>query len=431
MNTDHLKKFYQKNHTEKIEALVEAGVISAASAEKLKNQQFKLPKEVADHMVENYLFNYELPLGVAMNFVVDGQEVVIPMVTEEPSVIAAASRAGKIIGQAGGFHTEFLEANRMGQLVFFDVPDLEQAKATILTHEKEILNRANEAHPSIVRWGGGAQSTEVRIIQADAEQKTPEMLVVHINIDTQEAMGANIVNTMMEGAQPFVEQLVGVPALMAILSNYATGSLVTARCEIAPDLLTRGEFSGEWVRDQMIRASQWATADPYRAVTHNKGLMNGVTALVLATGNDTRAVEAGVHAYAARSGQYRAFSTWSKNDAGNLVGEVTLPLALGTVGGTMATHPTVALTQEILGHPLSKELAKITAALGLGQNFSALYALVTEGIQKGHMSLQAQSLALSAGARPEEVAEVVEILQKEKHLDFKTAKRVIKIARKN
>lgn len=425
MKHQYLKKFYQKTQAEKIQALVAAEVISKNTAQKLQNQDIHLPETVADQMTENYITNFELPLGVAMNFIVNNQPYVLPMVTEEPSVIAAASYAGKIIGKNGGFQTTVSADLMIGQLAFFDVPDMERAQQAVIQHEATIIEKAQAAHPSIVRRGGGARAVKVRPLAADPTLNTPAILTVHLLIDTQEAMGANIVNTMLEGVAPYVETLVGAPATLAILSNYATEALVTARCQIEPDVLTKGEFAGDEVRDQIVKASQLATVDPYRAVTHNKGIMNGVTALITATGNDTRAVEAAAHAYAARSGQYRGLATWKAAKSGALIGELTLPLALGTVGGTINSQPLVQLAHEILDDPTAQELAQLVAALGLGQNFSALYALVTEGIQKGHMSLQAKSLALSVGARPEEVPAVVASLKKAGTIDTETAKKCL------
>ncbi|WP_018659031.1 hydroxymethylglutaryl-CoA reductase, degradative [Allofustis seminis] len=429
MKKEFLQQFYKKSHAEKLHALYEAEVISQKTYEYLESRSIHLEPSVADHMIENYLTNFEIPLGVALNYVINGQEYVLPMVTEEPSVIAAASHAGKIISQSGGFHTTFPKRLVVGQLAFFDVKDSAAASQVLMQHTEEIIQLANASHPSIVSRGGGAREVKVRILPADKTFATPELLVMHLHVDTLEAMGANIVNTMMEGIKIYVQQLIGAEALMGILSNYATEALVTATCTISPEYLARGQYSGEWVRDAIVKAGQFAAVDPYRAVTHNKGIMNGVTALVLASGNDTRAVEAGAHAYASRSGQYRALSVWTTNDAGQLVGQLTLPLTLGTLGGTINSHPTVQLCYEILGHPTAKQLAELAVSLGLGQNLSALLALVTEGIQKGHMSLQANSLALSVGASPEEVPAVVSLLKKEAHLDTEAAKRILNIVR--
>jgi hydroxymethylglutaryl-CoA reductase len=271
-------------------------------------------------------------------------------------------------------------------------------KEKVLEHYDDLVERAHAAHPSIVKRGGGVKDIEVRIIESNLEEHTPEFFVVHLYADTKEAMGANIVNTMAESIKDVLEIITGGNALMGILSNYATEALVTASFRLDPSLLSRSGLEGTEVRDRIVEASQIASVDPYRAVTHNKGIMNGIEAAVLATGNDTRATSAGIHAYASQSGQYRSLSKYYVDEHGYLVGTLTIPLAIGTVGGSISIHPGAQFTQHILGDPDAKTLAGIVSAVGLAQNFSALRALVTDGIQRGHMALQAKSLAMTAGA---------------------------------
>ncbi|WP_423190297.1 hydroxymethylglutaryl-CoA reductase, degradative [Alkalibacterium sp. f15] len=425
MDTTHLTKFYKKKHTDKIEALYLAGVISKKEKETLLNRTLELDSETGNHLIENYIGNYSMPLGVAMNYVIDAEEMVVPMAIEEPSVIAASSFAAKIIGSAGGFNTEVTQRRMIGQVTLKNIANFEEASRKIETAKQDILSRANEAYPSIVKRGGGARDLEVRILKDDSDSGIPTFLSVHIHIDTQEAMGANIVNTMMEGISPYIEELTGGTALLRILTNYATECLATATCVIPTNKLKTATFSGEEVRDRIIEATQVATIDPYRAVTHNKGIMNGVDAVVLASGNDWRAIEAGVHAYASRSGQYRSLTTWQKNDTGDLVGELTLPLPVGTVGGAISIHPGAQLAHSIMNHPNAHTLERIIVSVGLAQNFAAVRALVTEGIQTGHMGLHARSLAISAGAKGDHVQQVADILKHSKHKNLQRAKNIL------
>lgn len=425
MNTDKLAKFYKKTYEEKIEALVEADLLSNEQATTLKQGDINLNQDVGEHMIENYIGNYSLPLGVAMNFLIDDHETVVPMAIEEPSVIAAASFAAKIIGSAGGFTTVVSERIMIGQVTLKEVLDPSAAIKKIEASRQKILDRANEAHPSIVKRGGGAKDLTVRLLEAEPAENIPSFLVVHLHIDTQEAMGANIVNTMMEGIAPYIEELTKGTALLRILSNYATECIATATCTIPSHKLKTGNYSGEEVRDRIVEAAQVAWVDPYRAVTHNKGIMNGVDAVVVASGNDWRAIEAGVHAYAARSGQYRALSKWHTNENGDLVGTLTLPLPVGTVGGSISIHPAAKLSRTLLQEPDAKRLESILVSVGLAQNFAAVRALVTEGIQKGHMGLHARSLAISAGAKGAQVEKIAEALKKAPHMNLQTAKEIL------
>lgn len=425
MKKDILSKFYKKSHNEKLNALKNAGVISNEDFEGLKKETLKLPSDVADQMIENYIMNYEFPFGVALNFVIDGKELLIPMVTEEPSVVAAASNAGKMVGLSGGFETKMDTRLMIAQIVLKDVVSVEVAQTEILAKEAEIIELANAAHPSILNYGGGARRVDVRIISADDEFETPEFLAVHLVVDTGEAMGANIVNTMAEAVAPYVVELADGSSLMNILSNYATESLAMARCVIDPKYLATQSMTGEMVRDRIVEATQFALADPYRAVTHNKGIMNGIDAVLLATGNDWRAVEAGVHAYAAKSGQYRSLSRWTKDADGNLVGELEVPISVGSVGGTLSIHPGAQFAYRLLNQPNANELSRILVSVGLAQNLSAVRALVTEGIQKGHMGLQARALAIRVGATDDEIEFVAKRLQTAKHMNSETAKNIL------
>ncbi|MDM5190769.1 hydroxymethylglutaryl-CoA reductase, degradative [Bacillus sp. DX4.1] len=425
MEKKYLNKFYKKNRVERIEGLALAKVISKEDAMLLKDG-LQLPAEVADHMIENQITTYELPLGVALHFLIDQKEYVVPMAVEEPSVIAAASSAAKIINQAGGFQTIIQKRTMIGQVALKDIPDMTYAKKILIEHKADIIRKANEAHPSIVKRDGGAKEVIIRPIAADEKANTPSFLVVHLHIETMEAMGANIIDTMVEAIKPYLEELTNGTALMGILSNYATECLATASCHIPVSLLKKGDYSGEEVRDRIIEACQLAIVDPYRAVTHNKGIMNGIDPVVLASGNDWRAIEAGAHAYAARSGQYRSLSTWSKAENGDLMGSLTIPLPIGAVGGSINIHPAAQFSKQLLGYQSAKELESIIVSVGLGQNFSAIKALVTEGIQKGHMGLQAKSLAIHAGAKGKEIDYVSEKLKQQKNMNLATAKEILK-----
>lgn len=420
-----LSKFYKKTKSEKIDSLLQAGVISKEDATLLSENGLELPDEIAGNMIENQIDRYSLPYGVAFHFLIDGKDYAVPMAMEEPSVVAAASFAAKIIREAGGFRTSLTDRRMIGQVALKSVPDVQKAIQNIEQHTEEVLSRANEAHPSIVKRGGGAREVHVRLLEADTIEDTPEFLVVHLHIETLEAMGANIVNTMMEGIAPYLEELTGGTTLMRILSNYATECLATAECRIPTRLLKHGSFTGEEVRDRMIEAGHFAWADPYRAVTHNKGIMNGVDAVVLASGNDWRAIEAGAHAYAAKSGQYRALSRWKKGENGELVGTLTLPLPVGAVGGSIGIHPAAQFTKRLLGYESAAELERIIVSVGLAQNFAAMRALVTEGIQKGHMGLQARSLAISAGAKGADIDKVVNQLKEAPNMNLATAKDIL------
>ncbi|MBL7063035.1 MAG: hydroxymethylglutaryl-CoA reductase, degradative [Anaerolineae bacterium] len=361
----------------------------------------------ADQMIENVVGLHCLPLGIAVNFVVNGRDVLAPMAIEEPSVVAGASFAAKLARAGGGFQAMATAPEMIGQLQVLGVADPHSVRFDLLAAREELLALANETDPVIVNLGGGARDLEVRVLE-----QTPAgpMLVVHLIFDCRDAMGANAVNTACEALSPRIEQITGGRVGLRILSNLADRRLARARCTVPVEALAFKDFSGEQVVGGIVEAWAFAAADPYRATTHNKGIMNGVDAVVVATGNDWRAVEAGAHAYAARSGHYTSLSTWARNAEGNLAGTLEMPLAVGIVGGATRVHPTARVALKILGVQTAQELAQIIVSVGLAQNLAALRALATEGIQRGHMRLHARQVAIAAGATGDEVAQVVERL---------------------
>lgn len=411
----HFSGFYKKTRTERIEKLAAARNLAEASQVILKGDQ-NLPEAIAGNMAENHLGTFALPFSVLPEFLLDGTVYSLPMVTEEPSVVAAASFGAKIIAKAGGFTSQIDERLMIGQVALHDVTDVNRAITILENNTDSILERANQAHPSIVKRGGGARKVTI-------EQKE-EFLIVYLHVDVQEAMGANILNTMLEGIKGYLEELTHGLALMAILSNYATDSLVTVRCRLAIKHLNTNPSLAQETAERLALASRLAQVDPYRAATHNKGIFNGIDALVLATGNDWRAVEAGCHAYASRSGQYKGLSTW-QIEGEELVGEMTLPMPIATVGGSIGLNPKVQVAFDILGQPNARTLASLIVALGLCQNFAALRALVTSGIQEGHMKLHAKSLAMLAGATDQEIDTVARRLRQEQHTNLETAKQIL------
>lgn len=394
-----------------------ASLLSEESLNRLKNKD-TLPLDIANQMAEQVIGTFSLPFAVAPDFLIDGHAYHLPMVTEEPSVVAAASFAAKIIKRSGGFITRVHDRLMIGQVALYEIPDCPSAKELILAQKADLLAIANAAYPSIVKRGGGARDLWIA-------EKGP-FLIVYLSVDTQEAMGANMLNTMLEALTSPLETLSKGQALMAILSNYATESLVTATCTIELRYLSRDKTEAERLAKRIALASQLAQIDPYRASTHNKGIFNGIDALVLATGNDWRAIEAGAHAYASQSGSYKGLSTWHYHPHKQQIeGTLTLPMPIGTKGGSIGLNPTVQIAHDLLDHPSARKLATLIVSLGLAQNFAALKALTSTGIQAGHMKLQAKSLALLAGAKEEEVNQVVHQLLQEKHLNLETAKSIL------
>jgi hydroxymethylglutaryl-CoA reductase len=365
----------------------------------------------ANTMIENAVGTFSLPLGLGLNLQVNGRDYLVPMALEEPSVVAAVSFAAKIVREAGGFEAEADDSLMVGQVQVTGYGDPTEAMERILGHSEEILALANSFHPSMQRRGGGAKEVEVRVLPAPEGARGEPLLIVHLLVDTQEAMGANLINTMAEGVAPFIEQITGGRVYLRILSNLSDRRLARATCRIPVKALADFDMDGRDIADGIHQASRFAMADPYRAATHNKGIMNGIDAVAIACGQDWRAIEAGAHAYAARSGQYRPLSQWTLEDSA-LVGRIELPLALGTVGGTMKIHPGVQLSLKLLRCSGVREMAQVFAAVGLAQNFAALRALGSVGIQKGHMALHARCVAVTAGARGDHVEKVAHLLVK-------------------
>ena len=418
-----LPGFAKLSPTERIEALLKEGLLTWDEAQILKEQK-GLPLSIADQLTENVLSTFDLPFSLAPYFLINGRDYVLPMVTEEPSVVAAASFAAKLIQRSGGFTTQVRQRQMIGEIALTDVEDVEVASKRILEDKETLLQLANEAYPSIVKRGGGARDLWV--------ENKGDFLIVYLAVDPKEAMGANMLNTMLEALTDRIQKLSGGQALMAILSNLATRSLVSARCAIDFKVLSRNPEEAIEIAHRMELASQLAQVDPYRAATHNKGIFNGIDALVLATGNDWRAIEAGAHAYAAQSGSYKGLSHWTSHpEEKKLYGEITLPMPVATKGGSIGLNPTVQVSHRLLGEPSAIELAGIIASLGLAQNFAALKALVTTGIQAGHMKLQARSLALLAGAKEEEVPRLVSQLLENKPFNLEKAQTLLQELRKS
>ena len=412
--------FSKKSYQERLELLKAQALLSPEKQESLEQDE-QIGVTVADQLSENVVGTFSLPYSLVPEVLVNGQDYTVPYVTEEPSVVAAASYASKIIKRAGGFNAQVHERQMIGQVALYQVADPELAQVKIVSKKAELLELANQAYPSIVKRGGGARDLHVEQIKGETD-----FLVVYLHVDTQEAMGANMLNTMLEALKPVLEELSQGQSLMGILSNYATDSLVTASCRIAFRYLSRQKDHGREIAEKIALASQFAQSDPYRAATHNKGIFNGIDAILIATGNDWRAIEAGAHAFASRDGRYQGLSSWRLDlETEELVGKMTLPMPVATKGGSIGLNPRVALSHELLGNPSAKELAQIIVSIGLAQNFAALKALVSTGIQQGHMKLQAKSLALLAGASESEVAPLVERLIADKTFNLETAQRYL------
>lgn len=407
----------KKSPYERLELLKEYNLLTEKNWQTLA-ENTGLPLSVANEMTENVLSTFQLPYSIAPDFLVDQRTYIVPMVTEEPSVVAAASFAAKIIKRSGGFETTVHDREMIGQVALYDVPDRKTAKSKILQNKASLLELANQAYPSIVKRGGGARDLWV--------EEKDKFLICYLSVDPQEAMGANILNTMLEALVSDLESLSNGKSLMAILSNYATKALVTATCRIDFRYLSHDKQEAVEIAQKMERASQLAQIDPYRAATHNKGILNGIDALVLATGNDWRAIEASCHAYACQHGNYKGLSTWTANfEQKVLHGQMTLPMPIATKGGSIGLNPTVQASHDLLGNPTAKELARLLVSVGLAQNFAAVKALVSSGIQAGHMKLQAKSLALLAGATEKEVPAVVTELLKNKPFNQEKAQKIL------
>ncbi len=413
MSTSRIPGFYKLSVQERLSRVKDFAHLDDESLKNIRKRALSV--EQADRMIENAIGIMEIPLGIAINFLINGKDYLIPMATEEPSVIAAASNAAKIARDKGGFSVSTTEPLMIGQIqMMCETP--EEAKSAILGAKEEILMLANEQNPTLVKFGGGAKDVEVRII----ETSMGKMVVTHLIVDCRDAMGANAVNTMCEAVAPLIEKLTSGKVYLRILSNLAVKRLARAKA-----IFSKEALGGEMVVDGIIIAQRFAESDVYRAATHNKGIMNGISAVALATGNDSRAIEASAHAYASFSGRYRPLTTYEKNEDGDLVGAIEVPIAVGTVGGATKVHPTAIANMKILGAKTASELAEVMASAGLAQNLAALKALSTEGIQRGHMSLHARNIAAMAGATGDAIDEVARIMVKEGKIRVDRAKEVL------
>lgn len=403
MGRSRIPEFYRRSREQRLQVLCQRGFLQSDDYRALRTQQNTLKVDVACQMTENVIGVFGLPLSAGVNFVINDKDYVVPLVVEEPSVVAALSAAARLVGSAGGFVSVADEPMLMGQVQVVDMPQVSAARDAVLQYKADILRLANSLHPNMVARGGGAKDLEVVVHAAGARHG--DMLVVELFVHTGDAMGANLVNSMCEGVAARIAELTSGRVVLRILSNLADRALVRARCVIPCDRLESENARGPDVRDGIVLANEFALIDPYRAATHNKGIMNGIDAVAIATGNDWRSLEAGAHAYAARNG-YHALTEWTTDGQGNLVGSIELPIKVGIVGGSLQANPSVGLCLRMLDVASARELAAVMGAVGLAQNFAALRALVGEGIQRGHMALHARSVATSAGA-PAEIFDAV------------------------
>lgn len=418
--TSELKGFYKKSIAERLDIVAEFAELSPEEKE-MYRKEGALPFELADRMIENVIGTFPLPLGVGVNFLINNRDYIVPMAIEEPSVIAAASNGAKVARAGGGFFTSTTDPIMIGQIQLVDVPAPFEAKIRIYEHKDEILERANSMDPVLVNLGGGAKDITVRIV----DTKSGPIIVTHLLVDCRDAMGANAVNTMAEAIGPMLETITGGRAYLRILSNLALYRLARARAKFPLKALEKGDWKGEDVAEGIIKAWEFAQADPYRAATHNKGIMNGIDAVVIATGNDFRAIEAGAHSYAAITGKYGPLTRYEIDANGDLVGTIEIPVAVGIVGGAASVHPIAKLNRKILGIKTARELGEILAAVGLAQNFAALRALATEGIQRGHMKLHARNIAVSVGAEGKYIDLVAQRLVEEGKIRMDRAKEIL------
>jgi hydroxymethylglutaryl-CoA reductase len=419
--SSRISGFYKLSLAERRQAVQRIAGLTDQQIERLTTDCGLTPAE-ADHLIENAIGAYGLPLGIAVNFRVNGRDVLVPMVVEEPSVVAACSYAARLARTAGGFTAESDPPVMIGQIQMLDAPDLDAAEEAVLRAEEEIAGIVNAHNPTIVELGGGFRGLEVRRFP---DTPAGPMLIVHLLIDVRDAMGANAVNTAAEAVAPLIEKLTGGRVLLRILSNLADRRVARAGCWVPAAALARDGIPGDVVVRGIVEAQIMAEVDPYRAATHNKGIMNGIDAVIVATGNDWRAAEAGAHAHAARSGRYGPLTRWRQAENGDLAGHIELPLAVGIVGGTTKAHPLARLALDILGVQTAGELAQIAASVGLAQNLGALRALATEGIQAGHMALHARQLAVTAGAADALVDQVARQLVEEGNIRLARAREIV------
>jgi len=413
--TSQVSGFYKLSLKERAQIVKEFAGLTEEEVDVLRSTG-SLPLDLADRMIENVVGAIPIPLGIAVNFLINGRDYLIPMAIEEPSVVAAASNAAKMARQKGGFFTSSTEPIMIGQVQALGVKDPYGAKMAILAAKDEILKKANEQDPVLVQLGGGAKDLDVKVLQAS----TGPMVITELLVDCRDAMGANAVNTMAEAVAPLIERITHGRVYLRIISNLATKRLARAWTVVAKEAV-----GGEEVVDGIVEAYAFAAADPYRAATHNKGILNGIIAVTIATCNDHRAVEAGAHAYAARSGHYGPLTVWEKNKDGDLVGSIELPMAVGIVGGATRVHPVAKVALKILGVKTARELSEVMATVGLAQNLAALRALAHEGIQRGHMSLHARNVAIMAGATGDLIDLIVERMVEERKVRLDRAKELM------
>lgn len=404
--SSRIPNFFRMSIAQRISALAERGLLSQEDIQQLASGGHQLKLNVADKMIENVVGVFGLPMGVALNFLINNKDYVVPLAVEEPSIVAGLSGAARLARLGGGFSAAEVDPILIGQVQIVVSGDVDAAKQTLLDNKAEVLALANSLHPKMVARGGGA--IDIEVFDYAAQEDGRLMVVMHLLVDTRDAMGANLVNTMCEGVASLVEGLTGGKVFLRILSNLTDRAIARASVRIPVKNLEGKGYSGEDVRDGIVLANDLALADPYRAATHNKGIMNGVDAIAIATGNDWRAIEAAAHAYAACSGRYQALTRWHKRESGYLIGEIQIPMKVGTVGGSLETNPSVRINHRLLGSPSASDLAGIMGVVGLAQNFAALRALSTDGIQQNHMNLHARSVASSAGVANEFFETVVE-----------------------
>jgi hydroxymethylglutaryl-CoA reductase len=407
--------FYRRSLDERLRIVAEWAGLSEEEVRLLRNLG-NLPEKIADSMIENVIGGMTYPFAVAVNFRINGRDYLVPMVIEETSVVAAASNAAKMLRRGDGIIARAGPQEMIGQIHLVNVTAPHYKAMKILEHKDEILDHAKQQDSTLIRLGGGPRDLEVRVV----DTRMGPVVIVHLIVDVLDAMGANTVNTMVETIAPILEKITGGEARLRIISNYATRRIVRAWARTAPE-----DVGGEDIARKIVEASILAEADPYRAVTHNKGIMNGIIAVALATGQDHRAIEAGAHAYAARTGQYKPLSTWELDEEGMLVGTLEIPLQVGVVGGATRVHPIAKIALKILGVKTAKELSEIMAAVGLAQNLAALRALVHEGIQKGHMKLHARNLAIMAGATGDLIDKIAERMIREGKIRYDYAKKLL------
>ena len=407
--------FYKLTPKERLKTIKEIVGLTDEEAALLQNTG-SLPLDLADRMVENVVGAFPIPLGIGVNFLINGRDYLIPMAIEEPSVIAAASYAAKMVRDGGGFQTSSTPPIMIGQIQAVGIRDPYAARMRVIHAKEEILKKANDQDPVLVNAGGGARDLKVKVIQT----KQGSMLITELHVDCRDAMGANAVNTMVEAVAPLIERITTGRVYLRIISNLAVKRLVRVSC-----LVPKESVGGEDVVDGIVNAYAFAATDPYRAATHNKGIMNGITAVIIATGNDHRAIEAGAHSYAALNGHYTSLSTWEKNINGDLVGSMELPMAVGLIGGAVKTHPIAKIAVKILGVKSANEFGEVLAAVGLAQNLGALRALASEGIQRGHMSLHARNIAVMAGAQGKQIDVIAAKMVQERKIRVDRAKELL------